>query len=576
MHEEPSSTPAGSHNPRNNPRQHKKPTRRSAAPTQHLSGSGPAPAASNHAAQSAAASTAGSPSSAPQGRQRHEVAASSLGESNGAARRSAHQAPQAASPAGSSAQAPASSPSLSPEAAARAAYDEYAAVTEQPYPGSATAHGAQRHGGYAGYAATNPRVNPARKTTDQAAPYADYTRYTKKPKKKAGIVSVILTVVILGAIGAGVFLYLNPPSFNTVVNGMTCTVDSGTTVADLIADGVVSPEPGNLVAVDGEVIEEGKGTPFTATINGEEVVDPATAVHKNDTVQISAGTDIMEDYDAKTVEKKPKTTTLGEGAIHAIITGESGTVEKRTGKISGKTVKEVTKPVVNNTYFSYNANTGDDKVIALTFDDGPWPTTNELLDVLKEYDVKATFFTIGEQIADYPDAMKREVKEGHQITTHTWDHASGSGNGVDLTLMSPEEQVEEVTKGQEAVTSVTGGEAPTAFRAPGGNFHDDIIWNVAPYVSYEIGWNVDTEDWRTPGADVIADRIMSAKSGDIVLMHDGGGPRTQTIEALKIALPKMIEKGYKFVTIDELLAYDDAKALAEEAQKAQDAQDAAE
>ncbi len=233
-------------------------------------------------------------------------------------------------------------------------------------------------------------------------------------------------------------------------------------------------------------------------------------------------------------------------------------------------MKEVTKPVVNNTYFKYNAHTGDDKVIALTFDDGPWPTTNELLDVLKEYDVKATFFTIGEQIADYPDAMKREVKEGHQIATHSWDHASGSGNGVDMTLMSPEEQVEEVTKGQNAIVELTGGEAPKAFRSPGGNFRDDLIWTVAPYVSYEIGWNVDTEDWRTPGAQTIADRIMSAKSGDIVLMHDGGGPRTQTIEALKIALPKMIEKGYKFVTIDELLAYDDAKALAEEAQAEQE------
>ena len=563
MHQEPSSNPAGNHNPRNNPRQHKKPTRRSTAPTQHLQGSSPAAQGQGSSAAGAGASSAGT--------------AASAAAAQGAPGAPSHPAgPHAAGPhsAGSH---PAASPQtaaggLTPEQAARAAYEEYAAATEQPYPGSATGvHQGAPHGtGYAGYAATNPRVNPARKTTEQAAPYADYERYTHKPKKKASIVSIIVAVLILGAIGVGAFLYLNPPTFNTTINGMTRTVDQGTTLGDLVADGVVTPQPGNLVAVDGEVIEQGKSTPFTATINGTEIDDPNTPVHKNDTIQINAGTDIMEDYDVKKVEKKPKQVELGEGAIHAIIPGESGEVEKRTGKISGKTVKEVTKPVVNNTYFKYNAHTGDDKVIALTFDDGPWPTTNELLDVLKEYDVKATFFTIGEQIADYPDAMKREVKEGHQIATHSWDHASGSGNGVDMTLMSPEEQVEEVTKGQNAIVELTGGETPKAFRSPGGNFRDDLIWTVAPYVSYEIGWNVDTEDWRTPGAQTIADRIMSAKSGDIVLMHDGGGPRTQTIEALKIALPKMIEKGYKFVTIDELLAYDDAKALAEEAQAEQE------
>ena len=75
---------------------------------------------------------------------------------------------------------------------------------------------------------------------------------------------------------------------------------------------------------------------------------------------------------------------------------------------------------------------------------------------------------------------------------------------------------------------------------------------------------MDTEDWRRPGADAIAERLLSAKPGDVVLMHDGGGDRSQTIEALKIALPQLRAEGYKFVTIDQLLAYDDAKALAQE------------
>lgn len=584
MHEEPMPNSSGVNNPRNNPRQHKRPTRRRpdgaapGAPSQGGSASAPGSVARSQGAglpehPQAGASRrvsrdAGVRGGAPG--EGYAGSAEAAGRGSAVSRSSATR--------GGSASDRASAASLSPEEAARGAYDEYAAASEQPYPGSAAQYhgaGAQHRSGYAGYAQTanvNPRVMPAHKAGDKAAPYADFERYTKRPKKKASIVSLIVAAVILVGIGVGAYLYLNPPTFNTTVNGMTRTVNAGTTVADLVADGAVSPQPGNLVAVDGEVLEQGGGTAFTAKLNGEDVADPATAVlHKGDTVQVDAGTDVMEEYDTKTVEKKPKTVELGEGAIHAIIPGESGTVEKRTGKISGKTAKEVVKPVQNSTYFRYNANPGDDKVIALTFDDGPWPTTPELLDVLKEYDVKATFFTIGNQIADYPDAMEREVKEGHQICTHSWDHAEGSGNGVDMTIMSPEEQVEEITKGQEAITKVTGGEAPKVFRSPGGNFHDEIIWNVAPYVSYEIGWNVDTEDWRTPGADTIAERILSAKSGDIVLMHDGGGPRSQTIEALKIALPQLKEKGYKFVTLDELLAYDDAKALAEEAQKQQEA-----
>ena len=80
---------------------------------------------------------------------------------------------------------------------------------------------------------------------------------------------------------------------------------------------------------------------------------------------------------------------------------------------------------------------------------------------------------------------------------------------------------------------------------------------------------MDTEDWRRPGVDAIAQRIESAKSGDIILMHDGGGPRSQTIEALRIALPYLREQGFKFVTIDELLAYDDAKAIAQSLEEAQ-------
>lgn len=519
--------PAGTHNPRNNLRQHKRPTRRHPGST------------SAHAPVSTEAEA-----SAMQGRVSAEVGY------------------------------PAGRDAASQEAAARAAYEEYAAATYQPHPGAANhpQYGSryQSESGYAGFAATagNPRVAPARPTSGQMSPY-DSSRYKKKGRKKAGIAGIVAAVVILGAIGVGVYLYLNPTTFNMTVNGMTRTVDTGTTVADLVAQGVVSPKAGNLIDVEGEVLEEGGGNPFDGTINGNPIDDPNTQVHKGDSVQIGNGSDVMEEYDAETVEKKPKNKELGEGAIHVYIPGETGQVEKRTGKVSGKTAKEVVKKATNNIYFKYNANPGDDKVVALTFDDGPWDTTGDLLSLLKEYDAKATFFTIGKQISGQPKTMEKMAAAGHQIATHSWDHAeTGGGNSVDMTRQSPEKQIEEVQQGQQAITDATGKEASKVFRSPGGNYHDDIIWNLQPYVTAEIGWNIDTEDWQRPGAEAIAEAIMSAKSGDIILMHDGGGPRTQTIDALRIALPYLKEKGFKFVTIDELLAYDDVKALAEAAEEA--------
>jgi peptidoglycan/xylan/chitin deacetylase (PgdA/CDA1 family) len=78
---------------------------------------------------------------------------------------------------------------------------------------------------------------------------------------------------------------------------------------------------------------------------------------------------------------------------------------------------------------------------------------------------------------------------------------------------------------------------------------------VLNYITAEVGWNIDTEDWRRPGASTIAARILKATNGNIVLMHDGGGDRSQTVEALRTALPQLVEQGYTFVTIDELLTY---------------------
>lgn len=357
------------------------------------------------------------------------------------------------------------------------------------------------------------------------------------------------------------FFVLAPKPFDITVNGQTVTVHEGDTAELVATDKYATFKPGNMVAVDGTLIEEGAGDPYSVVINGKEA-KPDTKLAKDDVVEIGDGKDTTEP--AQTTEEalpfknESSSTEFGaywNGSIHLLSDGEDGVLTKKTGEISGKHVEEVTTPAKNAGYQIYTTQT-EDKVVALTFDDGPWPeTTAQILDILEENDAKATFFTVGNLVADGADDVKRAREMGCEILTHSWDHAEGTGQGVSLALMSAEEQKAEIEKGYAAIKDVTGEEPLHVIRAPGGNFFGDLITNVWDLVDAEIGWDVDTEDWRLPGVDSIEAMILSAQPGQVVLMHDGGGDRTQTVEALRSALPKLKEQGYSFITVSELLAY---------------------
>ncbi len=381
-----------------------------------------------------------------------------------------------------------------------------------------------------------------------------------KPRVSPAKIGIaVVSVVLVGVIGW--LLYGLFTRFKVTVNGQEVTLDRGATVQTLLDKEYASPAPGDLLDVDGKLLTTGGGDVCTATIDGE----PATVespLAAGNVVTIEDGQDTTEDADVteKTIEAgKSEGDRSFEaywyGSLHLLSDGEDGVETVKKGKVSGKTITEVTKEPIDAGYRIYTAQP-DDKVIALTFDDGPWPdTTDDILDILEEYDAKATFFTIGEQISSNKDAVKRANSLGCEVLTHTWDHAAGSGGGTSIAKMSASEQVSEIEKGYKAIEDVLGEEPAHVLRAPGGNFYGDVIDNVWDVVDAEIGWDVDTEDWSRPGSDAILDAILSVKPGQVILMHDGGGDRTQTVEALKQAMPKLVEKGYKFVTIDELLAY---------------------
>ncbi|WP_391119666.1 polysaccharide deacetylase family protein [Psychrobacillus sp. L3] len=189
----------------------------------------------------------------------------------------------------------------------------------------------------------------------------------------------------------------------------------------------------------------------------------------------------------------------------------------------------------------------EEKVIALTFDDGPHSTyTPQILDLLAEYHAKATFFVIGERAESFPDLILQIGKDGHEIANHTYSHPL---------KITPDKLKEELKKTNEIIHDITGT-YPLFYRPVGGSYNDRII-NTAIENGYKVimwSWHQDTEDWKTPGVNKIVKKVLSGASpGDIVLFHDAGGDRSQTVKALEEILPELQKQGYKFVTISELI-----------------------
>lgn len=406
------------------------------------------------------------------------------------------------------------------------------------------------------------KASPTNASTYQASRYLGNNN-NHAPKQKANFFTrnsliAVAVVAVIAVVGVFAFTnWMNTKDVQVTLNGDQVTISGNErSIGGLLDANKVSVTPGNYVAVDGSTIRQGDGTRCTAKVNGNETDDMNTHLNGGDKVEISNGTDITEPYTDSDPQTLPHKTELkGVGAVHLYSNNaQDGEQVTRTGKESGITATVTTKEPVDDVVQYYNINSNGDKVIALTFDDGPWDKqTDEILDILEENGAKATFFTVGQCISGHEKELQRAANMGCEIGTHTWNHAEGSGQGVSLIKMSSQERKDEVTKGLQAITNATGQEASTIFRCPGGNYDTSVATDLEGIVTAEIGWNIDTTDWKKPGADVIAQRIQSAGPGNIILMHDGGGDRSQTIAGLKQALPKLKEQGYTFVTVQDLI-----------------------
>jgi len=194
---------------------------------------------------------------------------------------------------------------------------------------------------------------------------------------------------------------------------------------------------------------------------------------------------------------------------------------------------------------TFNSVQVDGPYIAMTFDDGPSATlTPKLLDLLAAHHIKATFFVIGENVAEHPEIVARAAQEGHEIANHSWSHPN-------LGKMSDESVRRQLQQTDDAIKNATG-KRPALMRPPYGSItarekhwiHDEFGYDI-------ILWDVDPLDWKRPGPAVVRARILKeTRPGSIVLSHD---IHPGTIEAMPSTFDELEAKGFKFVTVSELI-----------------------
>lgn len=183
------------------------------------------------------------------------------------------------------------------------------------------------------------------------------------------------------------------------------------------------------------------------------------------------------------------------------------------------------------------------KYVVLTFDDGPDPVyTPQILAVLAKYDAKATFFEVGRNVAKHPALTKRIHDAGHSVQNHTWTHA-------DLRKLSAASFRQQITETDQAISAQTG-QVPRCLRPPYGAINTKVTQQAKAFRKQLVIWTIDSRDWTKPGTTAITRRVLSGvHNGSVILMHDGGGNRSQTVAALPTILQALKAKGYGFRTL---------------------------
>lgn len=374
---------------------------------------------------------------------------------------------------------------------------------------------------------------------------------------RIALIGASALVVVALIVGMGVWCYGHFHQILVSVNGSDQQVSANTTLGKLLADnGDFKAKPGRLLSVSGKVLKPTGGEAVACKLNGQKVVVDRgldkVKLSEGDNITVRNGSDLVEDHDVTVSPVSFNVVMNGHGIIQKLKQhGVDGASEVWKGKISGE---QVNKGVIKNpqdlVVDTFSPKPEGRNVIALTFDDGPSEYSSQILDILKEKGVKATFFDVGQHSAAEPQMEQRMVAEGHQVASHSNTHA-------DMFKLNPQQLQGEISQSLDNIKKASGV-TTKMMRAPYGNFGADQWRYAGDLIDCNVIWSIDTLDWKLPGAQAISDAVLSkAYNGAVVLMHDGGGDRTQDVEALPGIIDGLKAQGFEFVTIDELMAMDD-------------------
>lgn len=352
--------------------------------------------------------------------------------------------------------------------------------------------------------------------------------------------------VVLAAGAFAAWYFLRP--LHVTVDDVPRTVEARSTVQSLQREGFLDARPGALLSVKGEIIRPHGGDPATITRNGTPVSLDRRLVD-GDVIASNDGADKTE---ASTTRREYTPIAVVRQGVGPIVSyqrlGAPGIAEIVRGSVSGVEASRTVIDAGDTMIVTRRAAARGDKLVALTFDDGPSPgSTEKILKILKHEDVHATFFMIGRAVRKYPRLASKVATEGHLVGSHSFTHP-------ELTKLKAPAIRKEIGSAIDAITGATGVR-PVWFRPPYGAVNGTVRAQARGLNAKIAMWDIDSLDWTKPGVHKLyRNAVRSTTTGDVVLMHDGGGDRKQTAEALPIIIRDLRSKGFSFVTLDELAA----------------------
>lgn len=334
------------------------------------------------------------------------------------------------------------------------------------------------------------------------------------------------------------------------LNGSTVQVRINSTLEQLIDAQGIEVRPGNLLAVDDSVLTKRGGEKISVKLGKKQIEDSELSSIKltgGEKLTIKDGRDTYEEHDVKATTLQPNISFEGSGAIQYVKTwGETGRSEVWTGKTSGKTQNRgVVKKPVDAVVACVSIKPKSGKYVALTFSGAPSEYTDQILQILKEKGVTATFFLSSSGVSSYATQARSIANAGHEVGFYA-SLGDETGDSLRSTL----------SKGLSAVNKATGSKTALV-RSSDGRLSEDQWATAMDLMGAAVSWSFDSGDWLRPGADNVVETVTSAVSnGSIIPLTDNDETSAQTVEALPQIIDKLLSDGYTFVTLNDLIATD--------------------